>query len=295
MDRGACNQDQQRSYHPLLRRYRWRRGRSVLFVSNSRTGGNPEADLRDSKFSQYPKITYDAYSLIQMIVDSAADSMFILDCFLQTRLTKKWKASGRTVEVISSGQVMQDTSGHTIEHSHGFTFAMVKKLSEWVTHNKYKAPTSIPLIMRHNKAMHSNPQRTWNNKTAAGKKEDVKRIMLSHKEAQQNQKLVFFRTQIQGARDQGAASLQVIEAMVAEAEAKEEVEDEEIAGGRDEKAGYEKSEATVLDSAVGDLYGFVDDEMADGTAPEGEGEGENGDGEEGEDEDEDEGALFMRD
>lgn len=177
----------------------------------------------DRTFSQYPKTQIDAYSIIEKIIKSEADSLFLLDCFLQTRLREKWTCATGVTEIIMRPECMQTSDGRVVlDHEGDFTDLVVDNLFKYITkvkHNNRKEMITIPQIMKFEKRMYSKPQRTWLDRTKRGDDTPVYRIKLDPNSMRQTGKLEFVRVQIQGAQRSGAAETLINAAIDGEKEA----------------------------------------------------------------------------
>lgn len=133
--------------------------------------------------TQYPRIQINAYNLIHIINRSNADSLILIDGFIQTRFTERWKCTHGNLEIIASPAKMQTPDGRVMEHDGDFTEAMIDNLECFVEgingvfigHKKMK---SIPDIMRADDGVYSNPIRIQLNRTKYLGKQVIKRFRI---------------------------------------------------------------------------------------------------------------------
>ena len=155
--------------------------------------------------SQYPRIAINAHSLIKMISMGNADSYFILDCFIHTRMTNKrrWRRATGNTEIVARPERMQSPDGRPMEHDGDFTEALVENLETFVDEIRgrfkgHKKMKSIPDILRYDDGMYSNPLRIWLNRTKYGGKTVVKRFRFDPIRVRRDGRLEFLTVIIQG-------------------------------------------------------------------------------------------------
>ena len=134
--------------------------------------------------------------------------MFLLDCFIQSRFTQKWKTINNNVEISSAAPPMQDALGNIMPGKGDFTESVVRNLKGLAkgidtTYKKWRALHSIPEILAKDKNMYSNPQRpAWFDKTEYEAETVISRgkicPVLTRRATQAgNRQLVFVRERIQ--------------------------------------------------------------------------------------------------
>ena len=156
-----------------------------------------------------PKRGIDAHEFLELLCKSAPDSMLLLDCWLHTRITAKWKRESSNTEIILRGQEMQDHYGQKTHGEIDFTDALVSNRQRYVEtlssgeHKGAKALRSIPQIMASDREMHTNPQRIWLDRTWAGDEKVVYRFKVDPEKIRDTGQLEFFAHLIQGRTQEG--------------------------------------------------------------------------------------------
>ena len=146
-----------------------------------------------------------AWKFINMFNESKAHSLFLLDCYIHTRITTKWKLHNGNTEIISRQENMVTPDGRQKKHRKDFTEAMVINMLEFLKGKRgrfknRKAMITIPNIMAGDKQMYSNVQRIWLDRSRAGMKKVVQRFKLNPQLVRITGRLEFFSVQLRGAR-----------------------------------------------------------------------------------------------
>lgn len=122
--------------------------------------------IPDRNFENAPTKNIKAHKFIEMVADSAADSLFLLDCYMHTRLVSKWKRELGTTELLTAGGELQDTRGRRIERKgKTFTDGILHSLKGWIAYlkspagSKVSAMQTLPQILSDYKPMPFNPVR----------------------------------------------------------------------------------------------------------------------------------------
>ena len=111
--------------------------------------------------------------------------MFLLDCYIHTRRTTKWKLLGNHMEISACGEKYHNKRGKEEDHQQGdFTEAMTRILRDYIDTiaegDDFKAmrrgPESIPEIMRFDKLIYENPKRLFLSRTSKKNKKPTLRI-----------------------------------------------------------------------------------------------------------------------
>ncbi|KAK3655697.1 hypothetical protein LTR56_003346 [Elasticomyces elasticus] len=152
------------------------------------------------------KSEVNAFELIEIANKSKSDSIFLLDCYIQTRFTTKWVNKENNVEVSARSPRMQTPQGNIIPHKGDFTESIVRNLKDYAKglSRKYaghKALKSIPEIMKDDADMYSNPLRpVWFDRTRYKDEKPVARGKVSPQlsRAAGIAQLVFVKEWIQG-------------------------------------------------------------------------------------------------
>lgn len=154
---------------------------------------------RGRSLSQYPRITFNAHNFISMFTACDADSLFLLDCFIHTRITSKWKRDYGNTEIIARAEKMQDPDGRPMEHDGDFTESMADNLQNFIDQigeggffEKFEQMISIPEIMKYGKTIYSNPQRVWLDRTKFKGEKVVKRLKFDPEAVREDGQLEFF-------------------------------------------------------------------------------------------------------
>ena len=174
-----------------------------------------------------------AYKLIEMLTNCDADSLVLLDCFLQTNLSEPWSRIVGNTEIIMRPECMQNPDGKVMENDGDFTEVMVDNLAKYIEKvkvNERHAMITIPEIMSRDETMYSKTQRTWLSRTRYGDETPVFRIKLDSDRIRADGKLVFCSVQIQGdqvARGSEAEALLAQATSEAEEEAKSQSDENE--------------------------------------------------------------------
>jgi hypothetical protein len=128
-----------------------------------------------------------------------ADSLFLLDCFIHTRITSKWKRDYGNTEIIARAEKMQDPDGRPMEHDGDFTESMADNLQNFIDQigeggffEKFEQMISIPEIMKYGKTIYSNPQRVWLDRTKFKGEKVVKRLKFDPEAVREDGQLEFF-------------------------------------------------------------------------------------------------------
>ena len=153
-----------------------------------------------------------------MVNNGSADAMFLLDCWVHTRISKKWRlpqtlgedltmvSTGKALEILARPQRLQDPDGQIRVDKGDFTKAMVRNLDNFVKgiRGKFKnckTLRSIPQLMARDRIIYSNPTRIWINRTRAGDEDLVNRFLIDPYLVRKTGKIEFFAKTIQGEKD----------------------------------------------------------------------------------------------
>lgn len=178
--------------------------RNTLGKSNANSSYSTILTKPRSFVDSYPRRGINAYDFIEMVAQSEADSLFLLECAFYDRVSDKWSRDTGNTEIIQSGQTLQNGNGKKIDDPNAFTYALVRNLKQYINdltngrRKQAKALTTIPKILASDKDMHSNPRRYWLNRTRAGADDVVLRFRIDPDEVRESGKLEIFAEQIQG-------------------------------------------------------------------------------------------------
>ncbi|KAK3717186.1 hypothetical protein LTR37_005895 [Vermiconidia calcicola] len=223
----------------------------LIIYFHGQAGG--EEETYKWALSQHPKTQINAYNLIKLLNDSNAECLFLLDCFIHTRITNKWKRVSGNTEIIARPDRMHQPDGKVAEHDSDFTSALITNLDDFITRideeegfKGYKAMKSIPELMARDTEMYSNPQRIWLSRTAYGEDKVVVRFKVDPCLIRQTGKMEFFAVQIQGEQVDG-------------------VKESSLSGGTAEGTRMPDAQtASFTGEAVGDMGDFEDEDDEDG-------------------------------
>ncbi|KAI5365177.1 hypothetical protein Slin15195_G047140 [Septoria linicola] len=149
-----------------------------------------------------------AYALMQSLNQTNSDIQYLLDCWIQTRWTRryKWRRKHAMMEIICAGPAKPDENGDMSPIQHGdFVPSFIRILGGFLNYSPtgFERPQpmkSTPQIMRRCTVLSNNAQRIWDLRPStktAKKGLEIWRIMTDPYICWATGKLYFYRKKIQ--------------------------------------------------------------------------------------------------